>query len=87
MDKRVYLSQDKRASEDFSLEALRSGDKDEFARVVDAYSGVIYRLASKIVENPQDAEDLLSNANAEIQDDQTIKDLGKYIVKNINGIN
>lgn len=45
--------------EDFSLEALRAGDRAEFARLVEAYSGVIYRLAIKILDNPQDAEDVL----------------------------
>ena len=45
--------------EDFSLEALRSGDRAEFARLVEAYSGVIYRLAMKMLEDPQDAEDVL----------------------------
>ena len=64
MDKSASLAQDKqlpskRAVEDFSLEALRAGDKAEFARVVEAYSGVIYRLAIKMLENPQDAEDVL----------------------------
>jgi RNA polymerase sigma-70 factor (ECF subfamily) len=46
-------------SEGFSLEALRAGDRAEFARFVEAYSGVIYRLALKILDNPQDAEDVL----------------------------
>ena len=46
-------------TEDFSLEALRAGDRAEFARLVEAYSGVIYRLAIKMLENPQDAEDVL----------------------------
>ena len=45
--------------EDFSLEALRAGDRAEFARLVEAYSGLIYRLAIKMLENPQDAEDVL----------------------------
>jgi RNA polymerase sigma-70 factor (ECF subfamily) len=45
--------------EDFSLEKLRVGDRAEFARLVEAYSGVIYRLALRIVSNPQDAEDVL----------------------------
>lgn len=45
-----------------SLEKLRSGDRQEFARLVEAYSGVIYRLALKIVGNPQDAEDVLQEA-------------------------
>ncbi len=42
-----------------SLEALRARDRAEFARLVDAYSGVIYRLAVKMLDNPQDAEDVL----------------------------
>lgn len=49
----------KKRTEDFSLEALRKGDRMEFARLVDAYSGVIYRLAMKMLEDPQDAEDVL----------------------------
>lgn len=46
-------------SEGFSLEALRAGDRAEFARFVEAYSGIVYRLALKILDNPQDAEDVL----------------------------
>ena len=46
-------------TEDFSLEALRNGDRVEFARLVETYSGVIYRLAMKMLEDPQDAEDVL----------------------------
>lgn len=53
------MNRDKLSSEDFSLEALRAGDKNEFARLVEAYSGVIYRLAIKMLENSQDAEDVL----------------------------
>lgn len=45
--------------EGFSLEALRAGDRAEFARFVEAYSGIVYRLALKILNNPQDAEDVL----------------------------
>jgi RNA polymerase sigma-70 factor (ECF subfamily) len=52
------MSRDKK-SEDFSLDALRSGDKAEFARLVETYSGVIYRLALKMLQDPQDAEDVL----------------------------
>ena len=44
---------------DFSFEKLRTGDRAEFARLVETYSGVIYRLALRIVENQQDAEDVL----------------------------
>lgn len=45
--------------EDFSLEALRLGDRAEFARLVETYSDLIYRLALKILNDPQDAEDVL----------------------------
>jgi RNA polymerase sigma-70 factor (ECF subfamily) len=45
--------------ESFSLEALRSGDRAEYARLVEAYSGTIYRLALKLLNNTQDAEDIL----------------------------
>ena len=50
---------DRKTTEDFSLEALKARDKAEFARLVEAYSGVIYRLAIKMLNNPQDAEDIL----------------------------
>jgi len=53
------MSREKQLPEDFSLEKLRAGDKAEFARLVERYSGVVYRLAIKMVENPQDAEDVL----------------------------
>jgi RNA polymerase sigma-70 factor (ECF subfamily) len=46
---------------DISLEALRDGNRDEFARLVDAYSGAIYRLAMKVLGDDQDAEDVLQN--------------------------
>jgi RNA polymerase sigma-70 factor, ECF subfamily len=50
---------DTKRVDDFSLEKLRTGDRAEFARMVEAYSGVIYRLALKMLENSQDAEDVL----------------------------
>lgn len=43
----------------FSLEKLRQGDRAEFARLVEAYSPLIYRLGLKMLNNPQDAEDIL----------------------------
>jgi RNA polymerase sigma-70 factor (ECF subfamily) len=46
---------------EISLEALKSGDRDEFSKLVDGYSGMIYRLALKMVGNPADAEDVLQN--------------------------
>jgi RNA polymerase sigma-70 factor (ECF subfamily) len=44
---------------EISLEALKSGDRAEFARLVEAHSGKIYRLALKMLRNDQDAEDIL----------------------------
>lgn len=42
-----------------SLKALRDGDRAEFARLVEEYSPLIYRLGLKMLNNPQDAEDIL----------------------------
>lgn len=42
-----------------SLEALKAGDRAEFSRLVDIYSGSLYRLALRILGDPQDAEDVL----------------------------
>ena len=46
---------------EISLEKLIAGDRAEFARLVDEYSGSIYRLGLKMLGNPQDAEDVLQN--------------------------
>ena len=46
---------------ELSIEALREGDREEFSRLVDAYSGPIYRLALKMLGIPADAEDVLQN--------------------------
>jgi len=46
---------------ELSVEALRAGDREEFSRLVDAYSGRIYRLAIKMLSIPTDAEDVLQN--------------------------
>ncbi len=46
---------------EFSLAALRAGDQAEFVRLVDAYSGPIYRLGLRMLGNAQDAEDVLQN--------------------------
>ena len=44
---------------DFNVAALQSGDRSEFALLVDTYSGTIYRLALRMLKNKQDAEDIL----------------------------
>jgi RNA polymerase sigma-70 factor (ECF subfamily) len=46
---------------DLSIEKLRTGDREEFSRLVDVYSGPIYRLALKMVGTTTDAEDVLQN--------------------------
>lgn len=43
----------------YSIEALRDGDRAEFAHIVEQYSPMIYRLGLKMLNNPQDAEDIL----------------------------
>jgi RNA polymerase sigma-70 factor (ECF subfamily) len=48
-------------SQELSLEKLRSGDRAEFAIMVDAFSGPIYRLGLRMLGNAQDAEDVLQN--------------------------
>jgi RNA polymerase sigma-70 factor, ECF subfamily len=52
------MNQDKRL-ESYSLEKLQAGDRAEFARVLEDHSAAIYRLALKILNNSQDAEDIL----------------------------
>ena len=42
-----------------ALDALRDGDRAEFARLMEQYSPMIYRLGLKMLNNPQDAEDIL----------------------------
>jgi RNA polymerase sigma-70 factor (ECF subfamily) len=46
---------------EISIEALRSGDRDAFAQLVETYSGQIYRLALKMLNDALDAEDVLQN--------------------------
>lgn len=47
------------AEQPISLEALRAGDRAEFARLVETYYTPIYRLALKMLAHEQDAEDVL----------------------------
>jgi RNA polymerase sigma-70 factor, ECF subfamily len=51
----------KTMSLEISMEALIAGDRAEFARLVDTYSGPIYRLGLRMLGTPQDAEDVLQN--------------------------
>ena len=52
---------DRTMENEVSLELLISGDRAEFARLVDMYSSSIYRLGLKMLGNSQDAEDVLQN--------------------------
>ena len=42
-----------------SLESLKAGDREAFARLVDETSGHVYRVALQILGDEQDAEDVL----------------------------
>ena len=46
-------------TEGFSLKALQAGNPEEFSRLVETYSSKIYRLATKMLNQQQDAEDVL----------------------------
>jgi RNA polymerase sigma-70 factor, ECF subfamily len=52
-------NENKVEAEGFSLKALQAGDPEEFSRLVDTYSLKIYRLATKMLSQQQDAEDVL----------------------------
>ncbi len=49
----------KQPENDITLDALRHSDKAEFAKLMDRYSPKIYHLALKILNNEEDAEDVL----------------------------
>ncbi len=44
---------------EISLDKLRAGDRNEFARLVEVFTNPIYRLAINMVGSEQDAEDIL----------------------------
>ena len=48
--------------DDIDLDALRTGDKEAFARLVELYADRLYNLALKIVGDPFEAEDVLQEA-------------------------
>jgi RNA polymerase sigma-70 factor (ECF subfamily) len=47
--------------DDYSVQEIISGNRTEFVKLVDAHSNQIYRLALKMLNNHQDAEDVLQN--------------------------
>lgn len=58
MNEKKTLGKDPRG-EQISLEALKSGDRGAFAKLVETYSPQVYRLALRILGDAQDAEDVL----------------------------
>lgn len=48
-----------KTKEALALDSLRDGDRAEFARLMEQFSPMIYRLGLKMLNNPQDAEDIL----------------------------
>lgn len=59
MDKQISPGANHSPSSTISLEALKAGDRAAFSQLVETYSGRLYRLALKLLQNPQDAEDVL----------------------------
>jgi len=53
------MSEQTAPSQEFSLDRLRVGDREELSRFVEETSPAIYRLALRILNDPQDAEDAL----------------------------
>ncbi len=48
--------------ESFTIEALRTGDREAFAAMVDEYSPKLYRLALRMLGDPLEAEDVLQES-------------------------
>jgi RNA polymerase sigma-70 factor (ECF subfamily) len=48
--------------ETFSIEALRAGDREAFAAMVDEFSPKLYRLALRMLGDPLEAEDVLQES-------------------------
>ena len=48
--------------ETISIKALKAGDREAFAAMVDAYSPKLYKLALRMLGDPLEAEDILQEA-------------------------
>ncbi len=59
MDENVEKQEQSSLTDEISVEALKAGDREAFAHLVEAYSTQIYRVALKILGDTQDAEDVL----------------------------
>ena len=49
-------------NKDYSIEALRSGDREAFAAMVDEFSPKLFGLALRMLGDPQEAEDVLQES-------------------------
>jgi len=52
---------DNQENSGYSLKEVQKGNRSEFAKLINAHSNQIFRLAIKILGNEQDAEDVLQN--------------------------
>jgi len=52
---------DNQENSGYSLQEVQTGNRSEFAKLINAHSNQIFRLAIKILGNEQDAEDVLQN--------------------------
>jgi RNA polymerase sigma-70 factor (ECF subfamily) len=46
---------------EYSISKIQKGDRAEFAKLMNSHSSQVYRIALKMLNNPQDAEDVLQN--------------------------
>lgn len=53
------MNEENKIEEPLNVEALKSGDRQELAKMVELYSDQVYRVALKMLNNPSDAEDVL----------------------------
>lgn len=68
-----------------SIEALQSGDREAYAALVEQYSDQLYRLALRMLGNPQEAEDVVQetylNAFRAIQRFEGRSSLGTWLYR------
>ncbi len=68
-----------------SIKALKAGDRDAYAQMVELYSPKIYRLALRMVDDPHEAEDILQetflNAFRAIEQFEGRSSLGTWLYR------
>lgn len=58
---------------DLSISALKAGNKSEFGRLLEKYSDPVYRVALRMVNSEQDAEDVLQETFIKV-----FKNIGRF---------